>query len=68
MNNSRTQSYRPSYKSSFYKQLISSERQEPTEDSPKDKIEKMRQFSQIVRNKYIPDIDENKRKQMQEKI
>ena len=28
----------------------------------------MRQFSQVVRNKHMPEIDENKRREMDEKI
>lgn len=35
MNSSRTQSYRPSYKSSYYKQLLLTDKEEHTEDNPK---------------------------------
>lgn len=67
MNSSRTSTYRPSYQSAFYKQLAAP-REEDQEENPKHKLEKMRQFSEQVKSKYVPEIDENKRKQMEDRL
>lgn len=52
MNGSRARSYRPSYQSAFYKQIAAPPEAET--ENPKQKLEKMRQFSQQVKSKYVP--------------
>lgn len=66
MNSSRTRSYRPSYQSAFYKQLATTPPEEQ-EGNPKQKLEKMRQFSQQVKTNFVPEIDQNKRRQIEER-
>lgn len=66
MNDSRTKGYKPSYEGSFYKK-IANPNEEDTEDTVKVKVEKMRQFSEHVKNSFVPEIDEKKRREMEEK-
>lgn len=67
MNSSRARAYKPSYKSVFYKQL-SGPHEEEGEETPKHKLEKMRQFSEDVKTKFCPDIDERKRKEIEDRL
>ena len=52
MNASRSVSYKPSYFGQFYKQLAPDE--EEKADISKQKMEKMRQFSEEVKSKHLP--------------
>ena len=59
MNESRSQSYKPSYESSFYKKLKENEKEE--ENPALIKAEKMKQFYDHVKEHFPPDISEKKR-------
>lgn len=67
MNASRSVSYKPSYFGQFYKQL-SPDEEEKVVDASKQKMEKMRQFSEEVKSKHLPEVDERKRREVEEKL
>lgn len=67
MNSSRARAYKPSYESAFYRQAAAPPDPDQQE-LPKHKLEKMRQFSEQVKAKYAPEVDEDKRRQMEEQV
>ena len=62
MNESRSKTYKAPYESMYYKKLLESN--EEDQNSEKIKADKMKQFSEHVKNNFAPNVDENKKKKI----
>lgn len=64
MNDSRSQSYNSYYESHFYKQ-ISQQTKNAEENYAQIKAEKMKQFSDHIRDHFVPKVDTEKKAQIE---
>ena len=68
MDSSRSRPYRPYfYKSVFYRKAQEDERYQPDNDSEM-RAQKMKRFSDHVKEHFVPEIDEKKRNEIEKII
>ena len=65
MNDSRSKSYKAPYESHFYKKFAQVNEEQP-QAFERIKMDKMKQFSDHVKNNFSPNIDEKKRRYFDE--